>query len=159
MWARVRLCHPGLPVPLLKVCFPSSPFLHALNPVNRQQIDDKLSRRHLDLDPLGYFIIYIDKETSQIVAKHYKNTINDKGVACDPETGKPIPCDGSYKPTPSKIYRGYTAKELSVAILEDKATPPPVSMLVHANYLGREFQRAEAALVSGPLVKCPFDMA
>lgn len=26
---------------------------------------------------------------------------------------------------------------------------PPVTRLEHANYLGREFQRAEAALISG----------
>ena len=26
---------------------------------------------------------------------------------------------------------------------------PPLTMLVHANYLGREFQRAEEALISG----------
>jgi len=35
-----------------------------------------------------------------------------------------------------------------VKILEE-AEQPPLSMLVHANYLGREFQRAEEALRTG----------
>lgn len=45
------------------------------------------------------------------------------------------------------MYRGRSAKELSVLIIE--CENPPLSRLDHANYLGREFQRAEYALVSG----------
>ena len=70
------------------------------------------------------------------------------GVACDPETKKPIPCDGSYKPSANTIFAGRTAKELSVRILEEEPGAGLVTMMVHANYLGREFQRAEACLAS-----------
>ena len=48
-----------------------------------------------------------------------------------------------------KTFSGRTAKELSVKILESEEGEGTVTMLVHANYLGREFQRAEACLVSG----------
>ena len=45
--------------------------------------------------------------------------------------------------------RGRTAKELSVIILETEEGKDTCTKLVHANYLGREFEKAEAALVSG----------
>ncbi len=31
----------------------------------------------------------------------------------------------------------------------EEAQPPPLSRLEHANYLGREFQRAEFAIITG----------
>ncbi|TAF51203.1 MAG: DUF4346 domain-containing protein, partial [Oscillatoriales cyanobacterium] len=40
------------------------------------------------------------------------------------------------------------AKELGIAITE-KANPCPLSRLDHALYLGREFVRAELALING----------
>ncbi|MEG4963884.1 DUF4346 domain-containing protein, partial [Microcoleus sp. K4-C2] len=43
---------------------------------NLTAIDDNLSKRHLDLDPGGYFIIYLDRETSLICAKHFTNIID-----------------------------------------------------------------------------------
>ncbi|MBD2020588.1 DUF4346 domain-containing protein, partial [Leptolyngbya sp. FACHB-36] len=52
-------------------------------------IDQKLSKRFIELDPSGYFIIYINRDERLIYAKHYGNIINDKGLACDPETGEP----------------------------------------------------------------------
>lgn len=69
------------------------------------RLDDSLSKRHLDLDPAGYFVIYLDEAKCEIVADHYRNLINSAGIACDPDTGKVIPCDGSYKPKPQKTYR------------------------------------------------------
>eukprot|EP00270_Netrium_digitus_P013266 TRINITY_DN4384_c0_g4_i1.p1 TRINITY_DN4384_c0_g4~~TRINITY_DN4384_c0_g4_i1.p1 ORF type:complete len:225 (-),score=51.99 TRINITY_DN4384_c0_g4_i1:91-726(-) len=132
-----------------------------------RQLDDDLSCRPLDLDPSGYFIIRVDWQTRQLVAEHFLNVINSNGLACDPETGHVIPCNGSYRPTPAHVYRGKTAKEVSVAILEPCAkaaardvddvrsalgaptSSVPVSMLTHANYLGRELQKAEQALVHG----------
>jgi len=45
--------------------------------------------------------------------------------------------------------RGRTAKEISVLILEQETKPLGCTHLEHANYLGREFQRAEFSLVSG----------
>jgi len=108
-------------------------------------IDQALSNRHIDLDPGGYFIIYVDLNENLIRAKHYTNSINDRGIACDPETGKPLPCDGSLKRLPTQLFSGRTAKEICVQIFE-QTTPCPVTCLDHASYLGREFQRAEAAL-------------
>jgi dihydropteroate synthase len=111
-------------------------------------IDDQLSKRHIDLDPAGYFIIYLDREAGLICAEHYTNAINDKGLAVDPETGEPLACRGGLKRTPTQIYTGRTAKEIGMAITE-QADPCPLSQYDHALYLGREFVRAEIALVTG----------
>jgi dihydropteroate synthase len=111
-------------------------------------IDDKLSKRHIDLDPSGYFIIYLDREAGLICAKHFTNVIDDRGLAVDPETGKVIPAKGKVERTQSTLFTGRTAKELCVAIFE-QTQPCPVTLLDHAAYLGREFVRAENALISG----------
>ena len=115
---------------------------------NLTAIDRQLSNRQIDLDPDGYFIIYVDRETGSICAKHYTNVINDRGLAVDPETGKVIPAKGSVTRTNTTLFTGRTAKELCVKILE-QTQPCPVGMLDHAAYLGREFVRAEIALLSG----------
>ncbi len=115
---------------------------------NLTAIDSELSNRQIDLDPEGYFIIYIDREAGTICAKHYTNVIDDRGLAVDPETGKVIPAKGSVKRTTSTLFTGRTAKELCVKLLES-TQPCPVGMLNHAAYLGREFVRAEIALISG----------
>ena len=111
-------------------------------------IDRELSNRQIDLDPDGYFIIYVDRENGTICAKHYTNVIDDRGLAVDPETGKVIPAKGSVTRTNTTLYNGRTAKELCVKLL-DQTQPCPVGMLNHAAYLGREFVRAEIALLSG----------
>lgn len=110
-------------------------------------LDDKLSQRYIELDPAGYFIIYVDREAQLICAEHFTNIINDKGLACDPETGEPLPCNGSLKRQPSAIFKGRTAKELCIEVFEKPETCC-VSRLDHAAYLGREFVRAEIALLS-----------
>jgi dihydropteroate synthase len=115
---------------------------------NLAEIDNKLSNRHIDLDPDGYFIIYIDREAGLICAKHYTNVIDDRGLAVDPETGKVICAKGSVPRTSTTLFTGRTAKELSVKVIEE-AKPCLLSMLDHAAYLGREFTRAEIALLSG----------
>ncbi len=115
---------------------------------NLTVIDDKLSQRHIDLDPAGYFIIYIDREEGLIFAKHFTNIIDERGLAVDPETGKVIPAKGKVQRTHTIVYSGRTAKELSVKIFEE-TQPSPITMFDHAAYLGREFVRAEMALVSG----------
>ncbi len=109
-------------------------------------IDDKLSQRFIHLDPAGYFIIYLDQEAGLICAEHYTNNINEQGLAVDPETGEPFPCDQPLKRIPTAIYKGRTAKELGVKITEE-ADPCPLTDLDHALYLGREFVRAEQALL------------
>ncbi|MEA5596301.1 DUF4346 domain-containing protein [Rivularia sp. UHCC 0363] len=115
---------------------------------NLTVIDDKLSQRHIDLDPAGYFIIYIDREEGLIFAKHFTNIIDERGLAVDPETGKVIPAKGKVERTHTTLYSGRTAKELSVKIFEE-TQPCPITMFDHAAYLGREFVRAEIALVTG----------
>ncbi|PSB08126.1 hypothetical protein C7B61_09455 [filamentous cyanobacterium CCP1] len=111
-------------------------------------LDNKYSNRFIELDPSGYFVIYLDREAGLICAKHYTNTINDKGLACDPETGEPLPCNANVKRTPTTIFTGRTAKELCIKIFEE-TKPCPLTYLDHAAYLGREFVRAEMALVTG----------
>jgi len=111
------------------------------------ELDQELSKRHIDLDPGGDFIIYIDLNENLIRAKHYSNFIDDRGLACDPETGKPIPCNSKVERRPTQVFSGRTAKEICVQIFE-QTTPCPITRLDHASYLGREFQRAEAALLN-----------
>jgi len=111
-------------------------------------IDNELSKRHIDLDPSGYFIIYLDRDAGLICAKHFTNIINEKGLAVDPETGKVIPARGKVERTAQTLFTGRTAKELCVKIFE-QTQPPPVTMFDHAAYLGREFVRAEYALIHG----------
>jgi len=111
-------------------------------------IDQALSQRHIDLDPGGYFIIYLDREASLICAKHFTNLIDERGLAVDPETGKPIPARGKVNRTSTTVFQGRTAKELCTKIFES-AQPCLVTKLDHAAYLGREFIRAELALING----------
>ncbi|MGB3765120.1 MAG: DUF4346 domain-containing protein [Phormidesmis sp.] len=112
-------------------------------------LDNQLSKRYIELDPEGYFLIYLDREANLICAKHFTNTINEKGLACDPETGKPLPVRGKNVRQENRIFTGRTAKELCIAIFETPETPCPISYLDHAAYLGREFVRAEMALIDG----------
>lgn len=113
-----------------------------------KEIDDQLSKRFINLDPAGYFIIYIDREAGLICAEHYTNDINEQGLAVDPVTGEPFPCNKSLKRTPTAVFQGKTAKEIGIKITEE-ANPCPLSRFDHALYLGREFVRAEIALLSG----------
>lgn len=118
-------------------------------PVNEriQEIDQELSKRPIALDPGGYFIIYLDRDQELIYAKHFTNMIDERGLAVDPATGKPIPAKGKVMREPVKIFQARTAKELCVEIFErDRSCP--ITMLDHAAYLGREFQRAEWALAN-----------
>ena len=48
----------------------------------------------------------------------------------------------------SSECRGRTAKEISVRLIEEESGNPACTHLEHANYLGREFQRAEFALLT-----------
>ena len=82
------------------------------------------------------------------MADFYTNTINKSGVACDPDTGRPIPCTPGYKRAPSATYRGRTAKEMQVRMVEGESKGRErVRLLDHAMYLGREFVRAEMSLL------------
>ncbi len=110
--------------------------------------NDKLSQRFIELDPGGYFLIFLDKSAGLICAEHYANDINDQGLATDPETGEPLACRGSLKRQPTARFQAQTAKELCIQIFEQPEICL-VTKLDHAAYLGREFIRAEIALASG----------
>ena len=113
-----------------------------------QSIDNKLSNRFIELDEKGYFLIYLDRDQGLICADLYSNTIDDQGIACDPETGEPLPCEGKVVRRSVLKFQGRTAKVLCIEIFE-KPENDVISRLEHAAYLGREFVRAEICLYSG----------
>jgi dihydropteroate synthase len=90
----------------------------------------------------------IDQENQQLKVEHYSNTIDERGLAVDPETGEVIACKGGVKRSPTLIVTGRTAKELCVKIFET-LEHCPVTRLDHAAYLGRELMRAELCLTHG----------
>jgi len=111
-------------------------------------LDDKLSKRQIELDPKGYFLIKIEPKTNELILEHYLNDIDQKGRAIDPESGEPIGCKTKSRNQPSNIYRGKSAKQLGIQISEGHG-PFPISHLDHAIYIGRELQRAEQCLITG----------
>jgi hypothetical protein len=115
---------------------------------SRQQLDDQLSQRFIELDPAGYFLIRIDRDAAELVAEHYGNGIDERGLATDPDTGEVLSCRGAGPRRPLAVYRGRSAKQLGITLTEG-AGPHPLSRLDHALYLGRELQRAEACLEQG----------
>lgn len=120
----------------------------SLTPAQRRDLDDSLSSRSIALDPVGYFLIRVDREAGELVVEHYGNAINDQGLATDPDTGVVLACRGGGPRRPQATYRGATAKVLGIALTEGPG-PRPLSRLDHAMYLGRELQRAEQCLLSG----------
>jgi hypothetical protein len=118
------------------------------DPTQRRELDDELSKRFIALDPAGYFLIKLDREAGELVAEHYANGIDARGLATDPETGEVLSCRDAGPRLPLAIYRGRSAKQLGIALTEAEG-PHPISRLDHALYLGRELQKAEAALESG----------
>ena len=113
-----------------------------------QVLDDKLSKRQIELDPNGYFLVKIDFLSNELILEHYLNNIDQKGLAIDPESGEPIGCKTKSKNQPSKIFKGKTAKEVGIQISEGVGQFP-ISRLDHAIYIGRELQRAEQCLKTG----------
>ncbi|WP_269614563.1 DUF4346 domain-containing protein [Prochlorococcus marinus] len=110
--------------------------------------DTKLSKRQIELDPKGYFLIKIEHKTNELILEHYLNDIDQKGRAIDPKSGEPIGCKTKNRNQPNNIYRGKSAKQLGIQISEGQG-PFPISHLDHAIYIGRELQRAEQCLISG----------
>ena len=111
-------------------------------------LDDKLSKRQIELDPKGYFLIKIEPKTNELILEHYLNDIDQKGRAIDPKSGEPIGCKTKSRNQPNNIYRGKSAKQLGIQISECN-DPFPISRLDHAIYIGRELQRAEQCLRNG----------
>ena len=111
-------------------------------------LDEKLSKRQIELDPKGYFLIKIEPATNELIVEHYLNNIDQKGRAVDPESGELIGCKTKSRNQPTNIYRGMTAKQVGIQISEGHG-PLPISRLDHAIYIGRELQRAEQCLRTG----------
>ncbi|MEC8442141.1 MAG: DUF4346 domain-containing protein [Cyanobacteriota bacterium] len=114
-----------------------------------QTLDARLSQRFIALDPAGYFLIKVDHVAAELVLEHYGNTIDEKGLARDSDTGEVLSCKGGNgSRQPSSTYRGRTAKQLGIQLTEGDG-PHPLTRLDHALYLGRELQKAEACLLTG----------
>lgn len=111
-------------------------------------LDDHLSQRFIALDPAGYFLIRVDRERGALVAEHYDNGIDERGLATDPATGEVLACRKAGPRQPVAVYRGRSAKELGIALSEVEGASP-ISRLDHALYLGRELQKAERCLLEG----------
>lgn len=111
-------------------------------------LDEQLSQRFIALDPAGYFLIRVEQAAGELVAEHYSNGIDERGLATDPETGEVLACRRAGPRTPVAVYRGRTAKQLGILLSEGEG-PHPISRLDHALYLGRELQKAERCLLEG----------
>ena len=108
------------------------------------KIDNDLSKRYIDLDPNGYFIIKVDLEEKRIILEHFLNNINDEGYALDPETNEPIKCDSQSIRVSNEVFEGISAKQLGILITEERNDL--ITRFDHALYLGRELQKAEECL-------------
>ena len=113
-----------------------------------QEIDERLSKRFINLDPCGYFLISIQESSREIIVERFSNDLDELGRAIDPETGKPISCKGGEKRIPLNTYSGRSAKEIGIQLTEREGSLP-ISCLDHALYMGRELQKAEECLKSG----------
>jgi hypothetical protein len=115
---------------------------------NSSRLDEELSRRFIALDPSGYVLIKLDVEAQLLVAELYSNTIDERGLATDPESGEVLACRNAGPRSPLLVFRGRTAKEVGIQLTEGEE-PHPISRLDHALYLGRELQKAERCLIEG----------
>ena len=115
---------------------------------SRQNLDEELSQRFIALDPAGYFLIKLDRQAGELVAEHYGNGVDERGLATDPDTGEVLSCRGAGPRLPLAIYRGSSAKQLGIALTEG-GDCQALSRLDHALYLGRELQKAELCLIEG----------
>ena len=112
-------------------------------------LDELLSQRFITLDSCGYFLIKVDQQAGELVLEHFGNTIDEKGLAHDPDTGEVLSCrGGNVSRSASMVIRGRSAKELGIKLTEGDG-PHPLSQLDHALYLGRELQKAEQCLREG----------
>ena len=110
-----------------------------------KNIDKELSKRNINLDPKGYFLIKIDLIKKKIIVEHYLNKINKRGLATDPDTNMPITCKDENLRQYNKIFIGDTAKEVGILLSEKEEGL--ISKIDHALYLGRELQKAEDCIL------------
>ena len=72
----------------------------------RRLLDEQLSQRFIGLDPSGYFLIKLDRQAGELIAEHYGNGIDERGLATAPDTGEVISCKGGGPRDPPPIDRG-----------------------------------------------------
>lgn len=70
---------------------PSRPTLAATRalPALSRKLDDQLSKRPLELDAAGYYIVKLDPDAKEIVAQYYTNTVNKDGALVPCSAGPP----------------------------------------------------------------------
>lgn len=123
---------------------------HTLEDAQRaDMLDQYLSKRDVVMDPKGYFKFKINTEKKIIFASYHSCIVNDKGEFFDLE-GNKLTCHGR-SPEPLKTWECRTAKELTTEILERWEMAGKVLTISHGGYIGREAQKAEAALYGGTL--------
>jgi adenosylcobinamide kinase/adenosylcobinamide-phosphate guanylyltransferase len=113
----------------------------------RETADRVLSTRGIAMDPDGYFIVRALAAEQLLVLEFYSSKTDADGNVVDPLTGETIACHAVR--TPTRVLRARTAKAMQVQLLESPEHEGLVGSLAHACYLGRELQRAEAALATG----------
>ena len=87
-------------------------------------LDQRLSQRFIALDPSGYFLIKLDRDATELVLEHYGNTIDDKGLARDSETGEVLRCDGGNaprRPSACLLYTSPSPRDLSTSRMPSSA--------------------------------------
>jgi tetrahydromethanopterin S-methyltransferase subunit A len=119
----IDLADAGRVVELVQACAARDPGLFAGAPEDRAppRVDAREPRR-LVLDPAGYFVVYPEARSGQLVVEHYTNA----GV---------LDC----------VVAGRTPAAVASAAIERGL----LTRLDHAAYLGRELARAEHSLEAG----------
>ena len=113
-----------------------------------RMLDHYLSKRGMKMYPKGYFLIKVDREKLVIRVSFHSCIINDKGEFFDLD-GNRLTCHGGNSPDPLKVWECRTAKEATFRVLEQWDRAGELLCVGHAGYLGREVQKAEAALYGG----------
>ena len=78
-------------------------------------LDNQLSQRFIALDPAGYFLIRIDHGAHELIVEHYRNDVDDRGRATDPDTGEVLSCRGGAPRSADAVLRAPTAKAMAAA--------------------------------------------
>ncbi|MEW5759233.1 MAG: DUF4346 domain-containing protein [Candidatus Thermoplasmatota archaeon] len=96
------------------------------------QVERIIAKKNKKLiyDPLGFFLIFIDRKKNEIILEHYKGIYDGKKIV----TGRL-----------NKIIVGKNAEEICHTLARENI----VSRIEHACYLGRELMKAEEALRKG----------
>ena len=93
----------------------------------RQELDGRLSQRFIALDPAGYFLIKLDRAAGELIAEHYGNGIDDRGLATDPDTGEQITEMSPglmQRLRPGESFQGYTPTRPNTARSVCTQVPP-----------------------------------